>query len=264
MDVIQFYVDSLRVQIHPDPASSAVAAACAAACLCHAAEDWDPLAVIFATGASQLGVLRELTARKDIAWHKILGFHLDEYAGIDPTHPASFRRYLSDNLTSRVNLREFFEIDGSSPDIDRVCRSYAHRLRKAEPQLCLLGIGENGHLAFNEPEEADFNDPQDMRAVKLDMICRSQQVAEGWFDNTDQVPARALTVTIPALLRVPNLIVSVPGARKAQIIRRTMEERISTACPATILRAHPNVTLFLDQASAAELDLAKWKDQVLL
>lgn len=260
MDIIRFRVDSLHVQIHPDLKSSAAAtAASAAACLCRAGEDRDEIGVIFSTGASQLGVLRELTARKNVPWDRILGFHLDEYVGIDASHPASFRRYLRENLTRRVEMREFFEIDGSFPDIDRVCHDYADRLCKAKPQLCLLGIGENGHLAFNEPEEADFDDPQDIRAVTLDMVCRRQQVAEGWFKDTDKVPARALTVTIPALLRVPNLIVSVPGARKAQIVKRTIEDRISTDCPATILRTHPNVTLFLDQESAAKLDLTKWK-----
>ena len=122
------------------------------------------------------------------------------------------------------------------------------------PQLCLLGIGENGHLAFNDPGLADFNDPEDMKIVALDGECKQQQVAEGWFKSINEVPSQAITLTIPALLRVPKLIVSVPGSRKAKIIDRTLREPISTACPATILRTHPDATVYLDEESAAELD----------
>jgi glucosamine-6-phosphate deaminase len=118
----------------------------------------------------------------------------------------------------------------------------------------LLGIGENGHLAFNDPGVADFSDPLDAKVVTLDAECRQQQTAEGWFARADDVPAEAITLTIPALLRVPRLIASVPGPRKAKIVRRALEEPISTRCPATILRTHPDVTLYLDQESARELN----------
>lgn len=152
-------------------------------------------------------------------------------------------------------MRRFFEIDGSSFDPESVCRDYAERLREADPQLCLLGIGENGHLAFNEPGEADFNDPKAMKVVCLDSACREQQAAEGWFGTPEEVPDRALTLTIPTLFRIPRLIVSVPGQRKARIVRRALKEPVSEQCPATILRTHPDATLFLDPESAAELDL---------
>lgn len=128
------------------------------------------------------------------------------------------------------------------------------QLRAAEPQLCLLGIGENGHIAFNDPAEADFDDPDAMKVVTLDAECRQQQVAEGWFPSFEDVPLQALTLTIPTILNVRKLIVSIPGRRKAQSVRRALLEPISTACPATILRSHPDVTLYLDQESAAELD----------
>jgi glucosamine-6-phosphate deaminase len=118
----------------------------------------------------------------------------------------------------------------------------------------LLGIGENGHLAFNDPAEANFNDPDAMKVVTLDAECREQQLAEGWFRTLEEVPERALTLTISTLLKIPKLIVSVPGPRKAQSVRRTLEEPISTACPATILRTHPDVTLYLDRDSAAQLN----------
>jgi glucosamine-6-phosphate deaminase len=135
-----------------------------------------------------------------------------------------------------------------------VRRNYVQELRAADPQLCLLGIGENGHLAFNDPPEANFEDPDAMKVVTLDAACRQQQLAEGWFERLEDVPERALTLTIPTLLKVPKLILSVPGRRKAQSVRRTLEEEISTACPATILRAHPDVTIYLDEESASELN----------
>jgi glucosamine-6-phosphate deaminase len=179
---------------------------------------------------------------------------MDEYVGIAADHPASFRRYLRERLSGKVSMKEFFEIDGSATDPEKTSRDYASKLRSASPQLCFLGIGENGHLAFNDPPVADFTDPLDAKIVQLDAVCRQQQMAEGWFDSVDQVPERAITLTIPALFRVPMLIVSVPGKRKARIVRRAFEEPISTRCPATILRTHPNTTIYLDSESAKELD----------
>ncbi len=169
-----------------------------------------------------------------------------------PAYADSFRRYMRERLTSRMPIRHFLGVDGNK-DAAEECRSYSEALRKAHPQLCLLGIGENGHLAFNDPGEADFQDPADMKVVHLDDACRAQQLAEGWFPNLDAVPQTALTLTIPALLRPAKLIVSVPGPRKAAIVRRTALDPISTACPATILRKHPNATVYLDPDSAAEL-----------
>ena len=173
-----------------------------------------------------------------------------------PDHPASFRYYLRQNLVGKVKMKEFFEIDGTASDIDLLCRQYAAKLRQVSPQLCLLGIGENGHLAFNDPGEADFDDPLDVRTVRLDTACRQQQAAEGWFNSLEDVPKIAITLTMPALFRVPRLILSVPGPRKAEIVQRIMEEPISANCPATILRRHPNATLHVDSDSAAKV-LAK-------
>jgi len=244
---------SLKIEVHASRRAAGEAAAHAAAqSLQDLAERARQVAVVFATGASQLATLRALTSIDGLPWDQVTGYHMDEYAGLAADHPASFRRYLRDHLTRRVALRAFWEIDGSA-DPARVCREYAQKLRSSEPQLCLLGIGENGHLAFNDPAEADFQDPLDMKVVTLDAVCRQQQVAEGWFGSLDEVPKTALTLTIPALLRVPKLIASVPGSRKATIVRRTLEEPISTACPATILRTHPDVTVYLDEESSAEL-----------
>jgi glucosamine-6-phosphate deaminase len=255
MELTHLEVGTLKLQIHDSPVAAGEAAAKAAAeMLKQLNQNGNRIGVIFATGASQLDTLRALTAISGLPWEKVHGFHMDEYMGIDEEHPASFRRYLRENLTQRVPMEEFFEIDGSSSDPERIQREYVQRLRAADPQLCLLGIGENGHIAFNDPAEADFDDPDAMKVVTLDAECRQQQVAEGWFPRFEDVPLQALTLTIPTILNVRKLIVSIPGRRKAQSVRRTLVEPISTACPATILRSHPDVTLYLDQESASELD----------
>ena len=255
MCVQQGKAGTLKVEIYPDSQSAGAAAAQAAAAALRAlAAAQDTVAVIFATGASQLNTLGALTATPGLPWGKVRGFHLDEYIGLPATHPASFRRYLRENLTSKVALQSFHELDGTATDIEGMCRAYAAALRSEKPQLCLLGIGENGHLAFNDPWVADFKDPLDVKMVELDLACQQQQVAEGWFAGMDDVPSHAVTLTIPALFRVPQLIASVPGSRKAEIVRRTLTEPISVDVPATLLRTHPNATLYLNQESAAELE----------
>lgn len=178
---------------------------------------------------------------------------MDEDIGLPIEHAASFRRYLQERLINRVQMREFCEIDGMLSDPERVMRDYAKKLGSTGPQLRFLGIGKNGRLAFNDPGDADFNDPVDMKMVRLDMMCRQQQVAEGWFRSVQDVPERAMTLTIPVLLRIPKLLLSVTGPRKANIVRRTLEEPITTLCPAIILRTHPDATTFLDQESAAQV-----------
>jgi glucosamine-6-phosphate deaminase len=255
METKHLEAGTIKLQIHANKKAAGEAAARAAAeALRQLDHSESGIGVVFATGASQLETLHALTSIPGLPWGKIQGFHLDEYLGMDEDHPASFRRYLRENLTRRVSMGEFFEIDGSSADPDRVRREYVQKLWAADPQLCLLGIGENGHLAFNDPAEANFNDPDAMKVVTLDAECREQQLAEGWFKSLEEVPERALTLTISTLLKIPKLIVSVPGPRKAQSVRRTLEEPISTACPATILRTHPDVTLYLDRDSAAQLN----------
>jgi glucosamine-6-phosphate deaminase len=248
---------SLKLEVHADRKSAGAAAARAAAEeLLRLNEQGQLIGVIFATGASQLETLDALTSTPNLPWHRVLGFHMDEYIGLDPSHPASFRRYMREKLTQRVAMKHFYEIDGNANDISAFASEYTGELERAAPALCLLGIGENGHLAFNDPSEADFHDRKAMKVVTLDDMCRQQQVAEGWFTRREEVPNQALTLTIPALLRVPKLIVSVPGSRKAAIVRRTLEEPISTECPATILRTHPDATIFLDADSARDLNIA--------
>ena len=251
----RFQTESLKVEIYPTRQDVGLAAAQAAAEELKrlSKKDKDAIGVIFATGASQLETLRALVSHRDVPWDRICGFHMDEYVGIAKDHRASFQVYLRNELTQKVPMRSFYAVDGNAPDPEKFCQDYAGALHAADPQLCLLGIGENGHLAFNDPPVADFNDPRDMKIVALDDACKQQQVAEGWFGSTAEVPAQAMTLTIPALLRVPKLIVSVPGIRKARIVARALHEAISTACPATILRMHPDATLYLDEESASEL-----------
>jgi glucosamine-6-phosphate deaminase len=252
----RFQIENLKIEIYPTREAAGFAAA-------KAAEEElkrlgqkkeEPIGVIFATGASQVETLRALVGIPDLPWDRICGFHMDEYVGIAREHRASFRRYLRNELTQHVRMRQFYDVDGNASDPEKACEDYADALRAAHPQLCLLGIGENGHLAFNDPGVADFNDPRDMKIVALDDECKQQQVAEGWFDSVAEVPAQAMTLAIPALLRVPKLIVSVPGLRKAKIVKRTLHEAISTACPATILRKHRDATVYLDEESASELE----------
>jgi len=250
-----YKVGNMKVEVHPTGRAAGTAAALAAAkALIELAKTHELIGVIFATGASQMATLEELTGIVNLPWNQIRGFHMDEYVGIAADHPASFRRYLRERLTEKVKMEAFFEVDGSAPDPERTGREYADELRSAAPQLCLLGIGENGHLAFNDPPVANFTDSLDVKIVQLDAACRQQQTAEGWFSSVEDVPQYAITLTIPALLRVPKLIVSVPGRRKAAIVRRAFTEPISTACPATILRTHPDATVYLDLESADELE----------
>jgi len=250
----QLRAGKLSIEIYPDRNAAAEAAAQKAAdALIDLAQTRESVGVIFATGASQLEMLSALTAIPNLRWDRVIGFHLDEYVGIDVDHPASFRGYLRKNLIEKIAIKKFYELDGSKPAIQEQCKQYASHVRAADPQLCLLGVGENGHLAFNDPGEADFNDPLDVKVVHLDEVCRQQQAAEGWFKSLDDVPTLALTLTIPTIFRVPQLILSVPGKRKATIVRRMLEEEISAQCPATILRTHPNAVVHLDLDSAGQL-----------
>ena len=213
----QFKVGTLNIQIHPDRESAGEAVAREAAQeLTYLAQSADEFGVIFATGASQLRMLDRLTSMPGLPWNKVLGFHMDEYIGMPPDHPASFRHYLRQNLLGKVKMKEFFEIDGTASDIDLLCRQYAAKLQEVSPQLCLLGIGENGHLAFNDPGEADFEDPLDVRTVGLDNACRQQQAAEGWFNSLEDVPEIAITLTMPGII---------PGAPPHLVRTRSAEGR---------------------------------------
>jgi glucosamine-6-phosphate deaminase len=255
-NVIRFNAGTIKLEIHANKQEVGAAAAQAAADeLRRLGQLESSFGVIFATGASQIETLDALTSIPGLPWDHVQGFHMDEYVNLDEIHKASFRRYLRERLTQRVAMERFFEMDGNAEDIESFGDEYMRALNLADPQLCLLGIGENGHLAFNDPPEADFDDPRQIKVVTLDDACRQQQVSEGWFGSREEVPKQALTLTIPTLFRVPKLIVSVPGSSKADAVRRTLEEPVSTNCPSTLLREHPDVTIYLDEDSAAELNV---------
>lgn len=250
-----FAVGELAVRVFPDAGALASAAAADAAAVLRQAIDTDGIAhAMFATGNSQIGFLAALTDRStDVDWSRVVGFHMDEYCGIPAEHPASFRRYLRERLLERVPIGAFHEIEGDAPDPETECQRYATLLGDHPLHLCCLGIGENGHLAFNDPPVADFGDPLAVKVVELDEVCRRQQVGEGHFPSLDAVPPQAITVTIPALLRAARVFAIVPEARKRGPVERAITGPISTECPASTLRTCSHATLFLDADSAGAL-----------
>ena len=244
-------VDAMRVRVFDDVHTLGVAAAEHAAVVIGRAIATAGVAnVMFASGNSQLEFLAALCARDDVDWARVVGFHMDEYLAMAADHPASFRRYMHVHLADHVHPSAFHELRGDATDADAECDRYAALLRSQPLDLCCLGIGENGHLAFNDPPVADFEDPLDVKIVALDDACRRQQVGEGHFATFGDVPSRALTVTVPALLRAASVIAVAPEARKRDPVARALTGPISTECPASILRSLGHVTLYLDAESA--------------
>jgi glucosamine-6-phosphate deaminase len=208
---------------------------------------------MFATGNSQLAFVDALVAAdRPVPWSDVVIFHMDEYVGVGPDHPAGFRHWIRDRITARVHPRAAHYLDGLARPDDE-CARYAALLAEHPLDLCCLGIGENGHLAFNDPPVADFDDPLDVKVVTLDDGCRRQQVNEGHFPTDADVPAQAMTVTIPALLRARRVLAVVPEARKAGPVRAALQGPVTTACPASLLQRTPHATVFLDADSAALL-----------
>ena len=247
-------VERAPVTVHPDVADLARAAAAAAAGTIRAAVAARGVAhAMFATGNSQLAFVDALVALPGVPWADVVVFHMDEYEGVGPDHPAGFQRWIRQRITDRVHPRDAHYVDGLA-DPARECERYAGLLRTHPLDLCCLGIGENGHLAFNDPPVADFEDPRDVKVVALDRACRQQQVNEGHFPDIEAVPARALTVTIPALLRAGAVLAIVPERRKAEPVRAALEGPLTTDCPASVLRTRANVAVHLDRESAALLD----------
>jgi glucosamine-6-phosphate deaminase len=208
--------------------------------------------LILATGASQFQFLEHLQ-KQTIDWKKITVFHLDEYKGMPVTHPASFRKYLKERILEKVQPKQVYYLNGDAPDIEAEVLHYEYLLKEHPIDIACIGIGENGHIAFNDPPVADFNDPKLVKVVELDEACRKQQLGEGWFPTFDDVPTHALSLTIPAIMGCKAISCVVPDERKAEAVYNTMNAKISTACPATILRTHPDTVLYLDEGSASKL-----------
>jgi glucosamine-6-phosphate deaminase len=204
---------------------------------------------VVATGASQFEFLEALTSMPSIDWSKTVMFHLDEYIGIPETHPASFRKYLRERLINKVHPGTVYLINGDAEDPQLECERLNKIISRKEVDVSFVGIGENGHLAFNDPP-ADFDTTKPYIVVELDEACRRQQVGEGWFSSLEEVPRRAISMSIKQIMKSKNIICTVPDSRKAQAVKNCLEGDISPYNPASILRKHERVFLFLDKNSA--------------
>lgn len=209
--------------------------------------------IVAATGASQFEFLAALTSAPGIDWSRVEVFHLDEYIGLPANHPASFRKYLFERLIHKAGISRYHLLDGEGDPRGTVA-TVGRELRSKPVDLLFAGIGENGHLAFNDPP-ADFQAEDSYLIVNLDEACRQQQVNEKWFANIAEVPTKAISMSVRQILRAKEIIVTVPDARKAQAVKASLEGEISPLMPASILRTHPNATIYLDKDSAALLSL---------
>jgi len=204
--------------------------------------------IVAATGASQFEFLDALTAMPGIEWARVEMFHLDEYIGLPVSHPASFRKYLLERLIRKTGITKYHFLDGDG-NVPEIVRKVSAELTAAPIDIAFVGIGENGHLAFNDPP-ADFQTEEPYIIVDLDEPCRLQQVGEGWFASLSEVPTRAISVTVRQILKAKEILVVVPDARKAQAVKSCLEGEISPMAPASILRKHANTTVFLDKLSS--------------
>ncbi len=209
--------------------------------------------IIFASAPSQNEFLASLLTEKGIVWEKINAFHMDEYIGLPGDAPQAFGNFLKVKLFDKVPLNSVWYLDGNATDIEEECKRYAALLEEYPTDIVCLGIGENGHLAFNDPHVAFFDDPLIVKQVELDNACRQQQVNDGCFATFTDVPEKALTLTIPVLFKAKYAFCIVPGEKKADAIYHTVEEDIKEEFPSTILRNHPNAILFIDKASSGRL-----------
>jgi glucosamine-6-phosphate deaminase len=213
--------------------------------------------VILATGNSQLAFMRALSTLPGIPWGKVTVFNMDSYVGMPAGHPASFTRYIRERLTDIVHPLVYYDVQGYAQDIDAEVERYTRLLERHRPVACVLGIGENGHLAFNDPPAALYTHQQ-VHVVELTRECRMQQVGEGHFASIDDVPPHAITLTIPALLNRPHVLAVVPEARKSQAVRMAIQGPISPDWPASVLTALAHARLYLDVDSAALLESDGW------
>jgi len=254
--VHQFTVESVVVQVFDDKeALGAAAADFVAGRLRQAIAERGEATVILATGASQYEFLAALRKVRGVDWTRVAAFHLDEYLGLPAGHPASFRRYLRERLFDHLPFGAVHLLAGDTPDPEAECRRYAGLLAGRTIDVACIGIGENGHLAFNDPP-ADFSTPNLVHVVTLDEACRRQQVGEGHFAALEDVPQRALSLSVPAILAAGTVSCVVPDRRKAKAVRCALEGPVSPNCPASALRQHAACHLYLDVHSAALLSLA--------
>jgi glucosamine-6-phosphate deaminase len=210
--------------------------------------------VIGATGNSQIPLVDALT-KQGIDWASVELFHMDEYAGMKPDHPSSFRYWIRTRIEEKVHPWRTHYLQGDAPDLEAEMRRYAQLLNVAPIDVAFVGFGENGHIAFNDPRVADFQDPETVKMITLDDACRRQQAGEGHFKDVDSVPPRALTITCTGLFRAEAWVCNVPDLRKAEAVKNALEGPISESCPASLVRRHRNSYVSLDSASASLLSV---------
>jgi len=246
------------IKIYEDKTALGRAAAeQAAVSLCKAIQESGQARIIAATGASQFEFLDALTAMPGIDWPRVEMFHLDEYVGLPASHPASFRKYLLERLIQRTGISKYHFLEGDG-DVPKMVRRVAAELMAAPIDLAFVGIGENGHLAFNDPP-ADFQTEEPYLLVDLDEACRRQQVGESWFADLSEVPKRAISMSVRQILKSKAILAVVPEARKAQAVKSCFEGEVSPLAPASVLRTHAHTMVFLDKDSAALLSPEKRK-----
>ncbi len=231
----------------------AAAGSTAASAIRRAIADKNQAHIILATGASQFEMLESLTSTEGIDWSKVTMFHLDEYIGLGPDHPASFRKYLQERFVDKVGkLGAVHFVNGDAEDPAAECKRLGELIRAWPIDVACVGIGENGHLAFNDPP-ADFETQEPYLVVDLDERCRQQQFGEGWFDSLESVPSQAISMGIRQILKSRRIIVTVPDRRKAEAVRNALEGPVTPRCPASILQQHDNCSIFLDEPAASLL-----------
>ena len=249
----QYTVDKLTVKISDSRAEmGALAAAEIRATMLTLLAEREHINMIFAAAPSQNEVLASLLTYTDIPWERVNAFHMDEYIGLPATAPQRFGNFLAEHIFNHAPFRTVNYID-SSATADDECARYTALLQEYPTDIVVMGIGENGHIAFNDPGVADFNDPAYIKLAKLDEVCRMQQVHDGCFENIDAVPTHAFTLTCPTLVRATYKFCVVPAATKANAARRMLSGPVSEDCPATLLRTTENATLYLDDASSSLL-----------
>ena len=249
-----FEKDLLKVNIYSSRDEMGAAAATdVKAAILRALSEKETINMIFAAAPSQNEVLANLANDKEIPWGRVNAFHMDEYIGLDKDAPQGFGNFLKKAIFGIAPFKSVNYIDISAPDADKECERYSALLREYPVDIVVLGIGENGHIAFNDPPFADFEDEKLVKSVKLDEVCRNQQVNDGCFAAIDDVPTHALTLTVPALMSGKELYCIVPAKTKAKAVYETLNGDITPLCPASVLRTHKSATLYLDPDSSSLL-----------
>lgn len=252
--VEEFDVDNLKVKMYGTRyAMDKMAASEATATVVNLFKIRKEINIIFAAAPSQSEFLASLVKHNEIQWDRINAFHMDEYIGLGKESPQGFGNYLKDRIFGKVPFKSVNYIRGDAKDVKTECDRYSKLLQKYPIDIVCMGIGENGHIAFNDPHVALFNDTEMVKIVELDEKCRQQQVNDGCFSVLDSVPTHALTLTIPALLSCKYIFCIVPGKTKAEAIMKTLKNEINEKCPSTVLRAHNNAVLYIDTDSASLL-----------